>query len=104
MDILGLIIHYGMHYLMPFFIALLFFRKNFWKASFLMLAANLIDLDHLLADPVFDPNRCSIGYHILHSYAALVIYAILLIIPKLRIVAIGLLLHIFTDALDCLWI
>jgi hypothetical protein len=89
---------------MPFIIALIFFRKDFWKASILMLLANLIDLDHLLANPIFDPNRCSIGFHFLHSYIAIVIYALLLVIPKIRILAIGLLLHITTDFLDCLWI
>jgi len=104
MDVIQSVIHYGMHYLMPFIIALIFFRKDFWKASLIMLAANLIDLDHLLANPVFDPNRCSIGFHILHSYVAIVFYAILFFIPKMRIVAIGLLLHIFTDFMDCLWI
>ena len=104
MDFIRPILHYGMHYAIPFIIALIFFRKYFWKASLLILAANLIDLDHLLANPIFDPNRCSIGFHFLHSYIAIIIYALLLIIPKLRFVAIGLLLHILTDFIDCLWI
>jgi hypothetical protein len=34
----------------------------------------IVDLDHLLADPIYDPNRCSIGFHPLHSYPAIVIY------------------------------
>jgi len=104
MDLLRLIIHYGMHYLMPFVIALLFFKKDFWKASLLMVAANLIDLDHLMANPIFNPNRCSIGFHLLHSHVAIVFYTVLLVIPKMRIIAIGLLLHILTDFIDCLWI
>lgn len=69
-----------------------------------MLLANLIDLDHLLANPVFDPSRCSIGFHLLHSYIAIGIYIILFLLPKTRIFAIGLILHILTDFLDCLWI
>ena len=28
-----------------------------------MLTTMLIDLDHLLANPVFDPDRCSINFH-----------------------------------------
>lgn len=104
MDLVRPLLHYGMHFIMPFIIAFVFFKKDFWKASFLILAANLIDLDHLLANPIFDPNRCSIGFHFLHSYTAIVIYALLLLIPKIRIVAIGLLLHIITDFWDCLWI
>ncbi len=104
MDILRPVLHYGMHYLMPFIIALIFFRKDFWKASLIMLAANLIDLDHLLVKPIFDPDRCSIGFHYLHSYLAITLYFILLLPKTTRIVAIGLLLHILTDYIDCLWI
>lgn len=97
-------LHYGMHYLLPFIIAFLFFFKNFWKASILLLLANLIDLDHLLTTPIFDPFRCSIGFHPLHSYVAIVIYIVLLVFPKTRILAIGLVMHIIIDFLDCLWI
>ncbi|MEE4198229.1 MAG: DUF6122 family protein [Bacteroidales bacterium] len=104
MEILRLIIHYGMHYILPFALAAIFYRKNFRKASLLILAANLIDLDHLLASPIFDPDRCSIGFHLLHSYPAMLIYVGLFLVPKVRLVAVGLLLHIFTDFLDCLWI
>ncbi|MFO7842942.1 MAG: DUF6122 family protein [Bacteroidales bacterium] len=104
MEILRFIIHYGMHFLLPFVIAFLFFRKRFWQASLLILSANLIDLDHLLATPIFDPERCSIGFHLLHSYPAIILYMILLMIPKVRLIAIGLLLHILTDFMDCLWI
>ena len=104
MEILRFIIHYGMHFLLPFVIAFLFFRKRFWQASLLILSANLIDLDHLLATPIFDPERCSIGFHLLHSYPAMILYILLLLVPKLRLIAIGLLLHILTDFMDCLWI
>jgi len=68
-----------------------------------MIATMLVDLDHLLADPLFDPNRCSIGFHPLHSYYAIVFYVLMLFFPRLRIVAIGLLLHMLTDFQDCLW-
>lgn len=102
MEILRFSLHYGMHYLLPFAIAYFFFRKYFWKASLIMLLANLIDLDHLLANPVFAPDRCSIGFHFLHSYIAIVMYALLLAIPKIRIIAIGLIWHIITDFVDCL--
>jgi len=104
MEILRFIIHYGMHFLLPFVIAFLFFRKKFWQASLLILSANLIDLDHLLATPIFDPERCSIGFHLLHSYPAIFLYMVLLLVPKVRLIAIGLLLHILTDFMDCLWI
>ena len=71
-----------------------------------MLATMLVDIDHFLATPMFDNHRCSIGFHPLHSYYAIAIYLLMLFIPNiyLRIIAVGLLLHIFTDFQDCLWI
>ena len=47
----------------------------------LSLGTMFIDLDHLLATPIFDPNRCSINFHPLHSYYAITGY-VLMIIPK----------------------
>ena len=43
-----------------------------WKMVWLiMMLTMLVDLDHLLANPIYDPNRCSIGFHPLHSYLAI---------------------------------
>ena len=95
--------HYSLHLLAPGLIAYLFFRSNWKKAWLIMLATMLIDLDHLLADPIFSPNRCSINYHPLHSYWAIVVYVILAFIKKTRILGIGLVLHIIADSIDCLW-
>jgi len=97
-------IHYSLHFLFPGLLAWIFFKKYWKKAWLIMLATMLIDLDHLWASPIFDANRCSIGFHPMHSYYAIGIYIILFFVPKFRIVAIGLLLHILTDFLDCLWI
>jgi len=103
MEIFRFFVHYGMHFVLPFIIAFIFYRKSFWKVSLLILSANLIDLDHLLATPIFDPSRCSIGFHPLHSYYAIAFYAILFLFPRTRIISIGLLLHLITDLMDCLW-
>ena len=95
------VIHIILHFVVPAIVALLFFRKT-WKKTFLILIATmLVDLDHLLADPVYDPNRCSVGFHPLHSYAAIAVYTVLLAFPKTRIPAIGLLIHMILDYLDC---
>lgn len=102
-DILRFFIHYGLHFLFPGVIAYLFFKSQWKYAWLLMLATMLIDLDHLLANPIFEANRCSIGFHPLHSIYAIGFYVILLLPKKSRIVAIGLLLHIFTDYQDCFW-
>ena len=61
----------------------------------------LIDLDHLLANPIFDPNRCSINFHPLHSYIAIGFYFLLSIWKRTRVFGIGLLLHILADTIDC---
>jgi len=104
MDIFRLGTHYGLHLLFPGLIAYIFFRKN-WKTVWLIfIVTMLIDLDHLLADPIYDPNRCSINFHPLHSYVAASVYIVLLFPKKTRIIAIGLLLHLITDYLDCLWL
>ena len=52
----------------------LFFRRD-WKISYLIMAGTiLVDLDHLLANPIYDPQRCSIGFHPLHTFLPIAIY------------------------------
>jgi hypothetical protein len=103
MEFLQPIIHYGLHFIFPGLIAWIFFRKK-WKAAWLiMVATMLVDIDHLFSNPIFDPNRCSINNHFLHTYYAMGIYVLFLIPNKTRIIAIGLLFHMLTDWLDCLW-
>lgn len=97
------IVHYSLHFLFPGLLAKLIFPKQWVKVWGILLATMLIDLDHLLADPIFDPDRCSIGFHPLHSAYAIAAYVLLLLIPRARIVAVGLLLHILTDWQDCCW-
>ena len=94
-------LHYGLHLLAHGLIAWVFFRKKWKKAWLIMLATMLVDLDHLLASPIFAPGRCSIGFHPLHSYYAIGLYCIMSLFPKLRIVATGLILHMLTDWQDC---
>jgi len=94
-------VHYGIHFGMPLIIALVFYKPKWVKSLLLMLCGILIDLDHLLASPILDPNRCSIDFHPLHSYYAIGIYILLLFPKKTRIVAIGLVIHIIADTADC---
>ena len=97
------LVHYFLHLIFPGIIARIFFPKQWKKVWLIMLATMAVDLDHLLAQPIFDAGRCSIGYHPLHSYYAIGIYVLLLFFKPTRIVAIGLLLHMATDFQDCLW-
>ncbi|AFL81850.1 hypothetical protein Aeqsu_2390 [Aequorivita sublithincola DSM 14238] len=95
------LVHYSLHFLVPGLIAFIFFRKEWKKAWLIMLATMLVDLDHLVASPIFDANRCSINFHPLHTYWAMAVYTVLLFFKKTRIIAVGLLFHLFTDYLDC---
>jgi len=69
-----------------------------------MVLTMVVDLDHLLAEPIYDPNRCGVGFHPLHSYPAIAGYVLLTLSTRLRIIAVGLLLHMALDALDCQWV
>ena len=97
------IFHYFLHFIFPGFIAFFFFKENWKKVYFIFLMTMLVDADHLLASPIFDPERCSINFHPLHSYWAIGLYFLMLFHPKTRIVAIGLLMHMMTDQIDCWW-
>ncbi len=98
---LKFLIHYSFHFIVPAIIAFIFFKENWKKVYFFFIVTMLIDLDHLLANPIFDLNRCSINFHPLHSYIAILIYFLLLVWKKFRILGIGLLLHILADTIDC---
>ncbi|NNJ89239.1 MAG: hypothetical protein HKP53_07540 [Eudoraea sp.] len=99
---LRFVLHYGIHFILPIAVGFLFFKENRTKIILIMLAAILIDLDHLLATPIFDPDRCSLNFHLLHQYWAMALYVILLFIKPLRIIGIGLLIHMLADGIDCL--
>ena len=98
------VLHFALHFLIPGLIAILFF-KNRWRLSWLIMVLTMaVDLDHLMADPIYDPTRCSINFHPLHSYLAILLYIFLTAIPKARLIGLGLLLHIVIDLGDCFWI
>lgn len=97
------IVHYGLHFMLPIAIAFVFYKERWLKTSFILSATMLVDVDHLLSNPVFDPTRCSIGHHLFHQPLAIICYVILLLFPKTRIVALGLLLHMVVDKIDCIW-
>ena len=80
--------HYGIHFIIPLLIAILFYKKKWMQVYFILIATMLIDLDHLLATPVFDPNRCSINFHPIINIALntiLISGIYLFIVVKLKI-------------------
>lgn len=82
-------------------VAGMFFRRDRKPAYLVMISTMLVDIDHLIVNPVYDPGRCGIGFHPLHGLLPIAIYAALCFIPKSRYVGIGLLIHMALDALDC---
>jgi hypothetical protein len=97
------VVHLLLHLLVPAVIARTWYAEKFVKAWLIMLAAMLIDVDHLLADPIYDPGRCSIGFHPLHQYPLIAVYVLAAIWPKTRLLGIGLIVHLVLDGVDCLW-
>ncbi len=93
--------HYGIHFIVPIAIGYLFLKQYRTKSILILLSAIVIDVDHLLATPIFDPNRCSIDFHPLHSYWAIGFYMLLLLPKKFRIFGVALLIHIVADLVDC---
>ncbi|MDA9970250.1 DUF6122 family protein [Flavobacteriaceae bacterium] len=96
-------VHYGIHLIAPLVVSILFYKKKWMKSYAILLSTFVIDFDHLLATPLFDPNRCSIDFHPLHSYIAIAMYVCLLIPSRTRLIGIGLCIHIIADGCDCLF-
>ena len=95
--------HIILHVLVPAVFAFAFYRPTFLRVWLILMATMIVDLDHLLANPIYDPERCSIGFHPLHSYWAIAIYFLMVFWPKTRLVGLGLTIHMALDYLDCLY-
>jgi hypothetical protein len=61
----------------------------------------LVDLDHLLATPVYDSTRCSIGFHPLHGFIPIGCYGLMLLHKNTMLIGLGLMIHMLLDLLDC---
>lgn len=111
-------IHMALHFIVPLLVALAFYRSGWRNATLIMLATMIVDADHLLATPIYDPNRCSIGFHPLHTTPAILIYAAFFVVPLvvgrkadgeglhptarlLHLIGLGLLIHMMLDWIDC---
>ena len=95
------LLHYFLHLVFPGIMAYSFFRERWRRVYLIFLATMIVDIDHLLASTIFDPCRCSIGFHPMHSYIACVIYIICIFFPRVRLIALGLTMHMLTDGIDC---
>jgi len=93
--------HLALHFVIPAIVVGLFFRQRWQMAYLVMMATMLVDLDHLLAAPIYDASRCSIGFHPLHEPWFIVLYAVLCFVPKTRLMGVGLMIHMVLDSIDC---
>jgi len=65
------------------------------------MATMVVDVDHVLAVPIYDPDRCSIGFHPLHGLFPIIVYSAMCLPRKTRLIGIGLIIHMLLDAIDC---
>lgn len=107
--------HIALHFIVPLAVAVLFYRNDWKRAVLVMVATMIVDVDHLLATPIYDPLRCSIGFHPLHTWPFIVVYAVAFVLPwfwktgeprrktvrLIHLAGLGLLIHMALDALDC---
>ncbi|RDV24553.1 hypothetical protein DXV75_12655 [Alteromonas aestuariivivens] len=93
--------HIALHFIAPLILVAAFYRNNWKQAYLILISTMLVDLDHLMANPIYDPNRCSIGFHPLHQFWFILLYLLLIFFPKSRLVGLGLSLHMALDSIDC---
>lgn len=94
-------LHISYHFIFPAILIALFYRKQWQRSYLIIMSTMLVDLDHLLANPIYDPTRCSIGFHPLHTELPIIAYLVLSIFPKTRLIGLGLLIHMGLDSIDC---
>jgi len=96
------IFHLSGHLILPIALAYVAYNPTWKKTSSFLLSTNLVDVDHLLADPLYDSDRCSIGYHFLHSIPAIGVYSSMLFNKNTQKIGVGLLTHMALDYIDCI--
>jgi len=95
-------LHIAIHLLVPALVAIWVFPENKYRVFLILASTMLVDLDHLLASPIYDPSRCSIGFHPLHGYIAIGGYGLMLLHKKSRLVGLGLMIHMLLDVSECI--
>ena len=87
---------------MPALLVAVCYRQRWWQSYLLLMLGMIVDVDHLLADPIYDPMRCSMGFHPLHTWPFVVGYILLSLVPRSRLLGFGLVIHMLLDTADCL--
>ena len=95
--------HILLHFIVPALVVVVFYRKSWRNAYLLLISTMIVDIDHLIADPIYDPQRCSIGFHPLHEVWFILAYFFMIFHPKTRLIGLGLTIHMGLDGLDCVF-
>lgn len=115
-------IHLVLHVLLPLMAAVAIskaLKELGCRFIFMLLMATMVvDIDHLLAEPIYAPGRCSIWFHPLHTLWPMVVYGLMMVWPFILKIAakpiakvhqivgllgLGLVVHMLLDWSDCLW-
>ena len=96
------IIHLSGHTILPIAISYAGYGSSWKSVAKIMIASNLVDADHLLAKPIYNPDRCSVGSHPLHSPPMIGLYSAMLFNEKTEQWGVGLLTHMAVDYVDCI--
>jgi hypothetical protein len=95
-------LHILLHFTVPALLALCVKTRPWWQVYGLLMLGMVIDIDHLLASPIYAPLRCSMGFHPLHTWPLVLLYMALAGYRPTRLIGAGLLIHMLLDTLDCL--
>lgn len=116
------IIHLLLHFIVPAVFAYILASRLRLSAPFIfviLIGTMVVDIDHLLATPIYDPGRCSVGFHPLHTVYPIIVYMLMLLFPyitklmkinhplvlKLKhyigLIGLGLIIHMALDSIDC---
>lgn len=87
--------------LLIYLIARLFFPVTYVDLLFISVTS-LIDLDHITAKPMYDPNRNSFKHHFFHRHWKItsVVAVVLLFIRPVMFLGIGILVHFVLDYVE----
>lgn len=111
-------VHIALHFLVPWLIAMVMDRDRRLRTWLVLVATMAVDVDHLMADPIYDPSRCSIEFHPLHTVPMIAVYALMFAVPLVMkrvgamrdtpaarvvfLIGLGLVVHMMLDGIDCL--
>ena len=110
--------HIALHFAVPWLLAVVIDKDRRLQTWLILVGTMAVDLEHLQAEPIYDPSRCSIGFHPLHTVPMVGVYTLMMTFPfvmgragvikedsQRRVVfllGLGLVVHLILVGDDCL--